>query len=71
VTIDEALVKLEEITKHLEEEGLPLEEAVSLFEEGIALAATIKADLDQAKLKVQSVIERAKGTFSLEDFDLP
>ncbi len=71
MTIDEALVKLEEITKRLEEEGLPLEEAVSLFEEGIALAATIKADLDQAKLKVQSVIERAKGTFSLEDFDLP
>ena len=71
MTIDEALVKLEEITKRLEEEGLPLEEAVALFEEGIALATTIKADLDQAKLKVQSVIERAKDSFSLEDFDLP
>jgi len=71
VTIAEALVKLEGITKRLEEEGLPLEEAVSLFEEGVALATTIKADLDQAKLKVQAVIERAKGTFTIEDFDLP
>ncbi len=70
MTIDEALSKLEAITKHLEEEGLPLEEAVSLFEEGIALAARIKTDLDQAKLKVRRVIEEAQGVFSLEDFDL-
>lgn len=70
MTIDEALIKLEGITKRLEEEGLPLEEAVSLFEEGIALAAKIKADLDQAKLRVQTVIEKARETFTIEDFDL-
>ena len=68
--IDETLRKLEEITKHLEEEDLPLEEALHLFEEGIALAAKIKTELDQAKLKIQQVIEKAKDVFSLEDFDL-
>jgi len=68
--IDETLRKLEEITKHLEEEDLPLEDALSLFEEGIALAAKIKTELDQAKLKIQQVIEKAKDVFSLKDFDL-
>lgn len=68
--IDETLRKLEEITKHLEEEDLPLEDALRLFEEGIALAAKIKTELDQAKLKIQRVIEKAKDVFSLKDFDL-
>ena len=68
--IDETLRKLEEITKRLEEEDLPLEDALRLFEEGIALAAKIKTELDQAKLKIQQVIQKAKDVFSLEDFDL-
>lgn len=68
--VDETLRKLEEITKRLEEEDLPLEDALRLFEEGIALAAKIKTELDQAKLKIQQVIEKAKDVFSLEDFDL-
>lgn len=68
--IDEALKKLEQITKHLEENDLPLEKALRLFEEGLALATTIKSELDQAKLKIQQVMEKAKGVFSLEDFDL-
>jgi len=68
--VDETLRKLEEITKRLEEEDLPLEDALRLFEEGIALAAKIKTELDQAKLKIQQVIQKAKDVFSLEDFDL-
>ena len=68
--IDEALKKLEEITKQLEKSDLPLEKALSLFEEGLTLATTIKSDLDQARLKIQQVMEKAKDVFSLENFDL-
>lgn len=68
--IDEALKRLEEITKRLEETDLPLEDALSLFEEGLSLATTIKNELDQARLKIRQVIEKAKGVFSVEDFDL-
>jgi len=68
--IDEALKKLEALTKRLEEDDLPLEEALALFEEGIGLATMIKTELDQAKLKIKQVIEQSKGVFSLEDFDL-
>ncbi len=68
--IDERLKRLEEMTKDLESDDLPLEEALTLFEEGIALAKTIKTDLDRAKLKVVQVIEGAKDDFSLTGFDL-
>jgi exodeoxyribonuclease VII small subunit len=69
-TIDERLKKLEAVTQRLEAEDLALEEALALFEEGVGLAKGVKADLDAAKLKVKQVIEEAKGTFAIEDFDL-
>ncbi len=68
--INEALTKLEGITKQLEKDALPLEEALRLFEQGIALAAKIKTDLDQAKLHINKVIESTEGVFVLEKFDL-
>jgi exodeoxyribonuclease VII small subunit len=68
--INEALTKLEGITKQLEKDDLPLEEALRLFEQGIALAAKIKTGLDQAKLHINKVIESTEGVFVLEKFDL-
>lgn len=68
--IDESLNRLEVITKRLGQEEVPLDEALALFEEGIALAAGIKKSLDEARLKVQKVLEKAKDTFLIEDFDL-
>jgi len=71
VTIEEALTKLEEITQKLEAEELGLDEAIGLFDEGLALAATVKGRLEEAKLKVEQVLEKTKDTFSLEPLDLP
>ena len=71
MTIEEALTKLEEITQHLEKEELGLEEAITLFDDGLSLAATIKTQLEDAKLKVEQVLEKTKGTFTLEPLDLP
>ncbi len=68
--INEALTKLEGVTKQLEKDDLPLEEALRLFEQGIALAAKTKTDLDQAKLRINKVIESTEGVFVLEKFDL-
>lgn len=71
MTIEEALAKLEEITGQLEKEELGLEEAITLFDDGLSLAATIKTQLEDAKLKVEQVLEKTKGTFTLEPLDLP
>ncbi len=68
--IEEALTRLGEITKRLEAEDLLLEEALTLFEEGVALAARVRSDLDQARLRIRKVVETSQGTLSLEDFDL-
>jgi exodeoxyribonuclease VII small subunit len=68
--INEVLTKLEGITKQLEKDDLPLEEALLLFEQGIALATKIKTNLDQAKLQINKVIESTEGVFVLEKFDL-
>ncbi len=68
--IDTDLKNLEEMTKRLEADDLPLEVALSLFEEALSLAKKIKDELDRARLKVTQVIDGAKETFSLQDFDL-
>ena len=70
MTIEQALTKLEEITSRLEQAELSLDEALALFEEGLPLAASIKEDLDKAKLRIEQVIETTKGAFELEPFDL-
>ncbi len=68
--IDTDLKRLEEMTKRLEANDLPLEDALSLFEEALSLAKKIKDELDRARLKVTQVIDGAKEAFSLQDFDL-
>ena len=70
MNIEEALKKLEEIIAQLEQADLSLDEALALFEEGLPLAASIKEDLDKAKLRIEKVIETTKGAFELEPFDL-
>jgi len=68
--IDKSLDRLEVITKRLGQEDVPLDEALTLFEEGITLASEVKTSLDEARLQVKKVLEKAKGMFVVEDFDL-
>lgn len=70
MTIEDSLKKLEEITAKLEQSELPLDDAISLFEEGLALASSIKEGLDKARLRIDEVIEKAKGTFELDPLDV-
>ena len=64
--IEERLAQLETITAQLEQSDLPLEQALSLFEEGLTLATTVKKELDDAKVRISKVIESTQGTFDLE-----
>jgi exodeoxyribonuclease VII small subunit len=70
VKIEETLEKLEEITSALEREDIPLDEAIALFEQGLELAASAKKALDEARLKISQVVEKAKGVLDLEPFDV-
>ena len=70
MTIEQSLARLEEIAQELEKESVGLEASISLFDEGLALAAAIRTQLEEAKLKVEQVMEKTEGMFSLESLDL-
>lgn len=57
-TFEEALARLEEITRELEEGDLPLEKSLKKFDEGIKLAEFCSAQLAEAKAKVEILLEK-------------
>lgn len=55
LTFERAFAELEETVRKLEAGGLALEESLTLFERGQALAAHCNAQLDQAELKIRQL----------------
>jgi exodeoxyribonuclease VII small subunit len=55
ITYEQALLELESVVDSLENEELPLEQALILFERGQALAQRCATLLDQAELRVQQI----------------
>ena len=70
MNLEQELRQLEEIAKKLESDELPLEEAITLFEGGIALATSIRTTLNEAKLRIETVVETSRDSFSIEPFEL-
>jgi exodeoxyribonuclease VII small subunit len=63
------LARLEEIVRKLEAEDVELDEALRLFEEGVARLRAARDRLSAAELKVQAVLEEAGGDIRLADLD--
>ena len=55
LSFEQALDRLEGIVQTLEAGGLTLEEAISLFEEGMQLAKICSQRLDAAELKISQL----------------
>ena len=68
---EEALEKLEKLVERLEDPGLPLDDALSLFEEGIKLSRFCSQKLDEAEKKVEILLKDDSGTPRLEPFEEP
>lgn len=66
VSFEEHLSRLEEVVRRLEAEDLALEEALTLFEEGIKASRACGRILDQARTRVQKLVAESDGTFRLE-----
>lgn len=58
-TFEQSYISLQEVVQKLSEGNLTLQEALSAFEEGMALADSCTAMLDEAELRVKQVSERA------------
>jgi len=61
LSFEEALARLEEIVQRLEEGDLPLQEALALYEQGVALSRRCQDLLDEAELRVSQLVEGEEG----------
>jgi exodeoxyribonuclease VII small subunit len=67
VTFEANLARLEEIAASLDRDDLSLEQALTLFEEGIAKLKAASAELAKAEGRVATLVEKAKGVFEVMD----
>ena len=70
LSFEEAFSELEEIVRQLEAGDLTLDQAMTLFERGMALTAHCNAQLDAAELRVQQLVPTAGEFPSGEDYEL-
>jgi exodeoxyribonuclease VII small subunit len=61
LSFDAALAELDSVVKALESGGQPLEEALLLYERGVALHEHCARLLSDAELRVRRLVERAGG----------
>lgn len=66
-SFESTLLRLEQIAGALDRDDLPLEEALALFEEGIARLREASAQLAAAEGKVQTLVEQAQGVFEVRE----
>jgi exodeoxyribonuclease VII small subunit len=67
MSFEETLARLESIVAELENDGLELESALRLFEEGVERLRAATSELTRAEAQVKSLVENADGTFDLPD----
>ena len=66
-SVERQLERLESIVEELASDGIELDAALELFEEGIARLRAVTARLASAESRVKLLAEEDDGTFSLED----
>ena len=64
---DEALAQLQRTVAELEAGGQPLEQAIALYERGVALQARCERLIGDAQLRVQQLVARAGGALETRD----
>ncbi len=68
LSFEEALGRLEEVVRSLEQGDQPLEQALGLFEEGIRLSRVLAAKLERAQARIDQLVAARGGGAKLEPF---
>jgi len=68
-TFEDAMKRLDQIVEQLEEDKLPLDRMIALYEEGVGLARACGEKLEAAEQKVRLIAKKAGGGVALEEFD--
>lgn len=66
---ERSLARLEEVVRKLESPQLSLDEAMKLFEEGVALSRECQKQLEEAEGKVEILLKKADGKITAEPFE--
>ncbi|HOB22546.1 MAG: exodeoxyribonuclease VII small subunit [Firmicutes bacterium] len=69
ITFEEALARLEELVRSLEEGKLPLAESLAAFEEGVALLRRCTQELEEAEGKVEVLLQDENGNVFTKLFE--
>jgi exodeoxyribonuclease VII small subunit len=67
LAFDDALAELQRVVGELEAGGQPLEQAIALYERGVALQARCETLLADAELRVQQLVARAGGVLEARE----
>lgn len=67
---EENLTALESVVERLERGDLSLEDSVKLFEDGVKLSSSCKAELDAAEGRVLLLVEQGKGQMVEAELDV-
>lgn len=65
---EECLTRLEKIVQALEKGDVPLEQSLTLFEEGMTLSSNCRKELEEAEGKVEILLKK-NGKLQAEPFD--
>ena len=71
LSFEDALAELERIVKSLEGGQQKLEDAISAYERGAVLRRHCEAKLAEAETRVQAIVQRADGSLTLKDTEIP
>ena len=64
-----SLARLEEVVRRLESPQLSLDDAMKLFEEGVALSRECQKQLEEAEGRVEILLKKADGKMQAEPFE--
>lgn len=70
ISFEDAMMKLDDTVRQLESGGLPLDESIRVFEEGIKLIKICNEKLEAAEQKVRLLTENADGSVTDASFDV-
>ena len=65
---EQAQARLEEIIRAMENDKLPLEQSLALYEEGVAIVRRLSAELDAAERKIKILQQNQQGEIVAIDF---
>lgn len=69
LSFEEAISQLETVVARLEEGGLPLEEALQLFERGVALSRRCYTLLEEAQGRIEELVSIENGKIFLKPLE--